>query len=66
MVVSSTCNSVNVLRQDNFLNNHERTIDPCDLVPGDLIVLPSTGIVMPCDAVLLSGQCIVNESMLTG
>lgn len=66
MVVSSTCNSVNVLRQDSVLNNQECAIDPCDLVPGDLIVLPSSGIVMPCDAVLLSGQCIVNESMLTG
>ncbi|NXG33729.1 AT133 ATPase, partial [Dromaius novaehollandiae] len=37
-----------------------------DLVPGDVILIPSNGIVMPCDAVLLSGTCIVNESMLTG
>ncbi|XP_070609984.1 polyamine-transporting ATPase 13A3 isoform X4 [Erythrolamprus reginae] len=37
-----------------------------DLVPGDVIVVPLRGMVMPCDAVLLSGTCIVNESMLTG
>lgn len=41
-------------------------IDPADLVPGDLIVLPAGNFVMPCDAVLLNGQCIVNESVLTG
>lgn len=37
-----------------------------DLVPGDVIVIPSNGTIMPCDAVLISGTCIVNESMLTG
>ena len=37
-----------------------------DLVPGDVVVIPSNGTIMPCDAVLISGTCIVNESMLTG
>ncbi|XP_068196725.1 polyamine-transporting ATPase 13A3-like [Antennarius striatus] len=37
-----------------------------DLVPGDVIVLPANGMVMPCDAALVQGSCIVNESMLTG
>nr|XP_013815063.1 PREDICTED: probable cation-transporting ATPase 13A3 [Apteryx mantelli mantelli] len=37
-----------------------------DLVPGDIMLIPSNGTIMPCDAVLLSGTCIVNESMLTG
>ncbi|XP_072475002.1 polyamine-transporting ATPase 13A3 isoform X2 [Notamacropus eugenii] len=37
-----------------------------DLVPGDIMVIPMNGTVMPCDAVLISGTCIVNESMLTG
>ncbi|XP_063923863.1 polyamine-transporting ATPase 13A3-like [Zophobas morio] len=36
------------------------------LVPGDMIVIPSHGCDMQCDAVLLNGNCIVNESMLTG
>ena len=37
-----------------------------ELVPGDVIVVPAQGCVMMCDAVLLSGNAIVNESMLTG
>ncbi|XP_042314211.1 LOW QUALITY PROTEIN: polyamine-transporting ATPase 13A3 [Sceloporus undulatus] len=37
-----------------------------ELVPGDVIVVPLNGMIMPCDAVLVSGTCIVNESMLTG
>lgn len=36
------------------------------LVPGDVIMIPPHGCIMACDAVLLSGNCIVNESMLTG
>lgn len=37
-----------------------------ELVPGDVIVIPGNGMTMPCDAVLIRGTCIVNESMLTG
>lgn len=37
-----------------------------DLVPGDVIVIPANGTIMPCDAALIQGTCIVNESMLTG
>lgn len=37
-----------------------------ELVPGDVIAVPSNGMVVPCDAVLVQGTCIVNESMLTG
>lgn len=36
------------------------------LVPGDIIEIPAHGCVMQCDAVLVNGNCIVNESMLTG
>ena len=36
------------------------------LVPGDILEVPRHGCVMQCDAVLISGNCIVNESMLTG
>ncbi|CAG5133043.1 unnamed protein product, partial [Candidula unifasciata] len=37
-----------------------------DLVPGDVIEIPRYGCDMQCDAVLVTGNCIVNESMLTG
>lgn len=36
------------------------------LVPGDVIIIPPSGCVVPCDAVLVAGTCIVNESVLTG
>ena len=36
------------------------------LVPGDVLIVPPTGMVMPCDAALLTGHAIVNEAMLTG
>lgn len=36
------------------------------LVPGDILVLPTQGGIMYCDAVLLNGSCIINESALTG
>ncbi|XP_075167305.1 polyamine-transporting ATPase anne boleyn isoform X2 [Haematobia irritans] len=36
------------------------------LVPGDIIEIPSSGCTMQCDAVLLSGNCILDEAMLTG
>lgn len=36
------------------------------LVPGDVILIPSHGCKMHCDAVLMNGTAIVNESMLTG
>uniref|UniRef100_A0A452RAB0 ATPase 13A3 n=1 Tax=Ursus americanus TaxID=9643 RepID=A0A452RAB0_URSAM len=45
---------------------NEEEIFSTDLVPGDVMVIPLNGTVMPCDAVLINGTCIVNESMLTG
>lgn len=37
-----------------------------ELVPGDVILLPERQYIMECDAILLSGTCVVSESMLTG
>ncbi|XP_062871022.1 cation-transporting ATPase 13A2 [Trichomycterus rosablanca] len=44
----------------------EESISSVELVPGDCVVIPSEGLLMPCDAALLAGECMVNESMLTG
>ncbi|KAF2158106.1 hypothetical protein K461DRAFT_251384 [Myriangium duriaei CBS 260.36] len=44
-----------------------RYVESGDLVPGDVyeVTDPNLG-QFPCDSLLLSGDCIVNESMLTG
>ena len=34
-------------------------------MPGDVIVVPEN-CMLPCDLILLTGSCVVNESMLTG
>lgn len=49
----------------SFLSVYEN-IYAIRLVPGDVIVIPPTGFLIPCDAVLVAGTCIVNESVLTG
>ncbi|XP_052745334.1 polyamine-transporting ATPase 13A3 isoform X1 [Bicyclus anynana] len=43
-----------------------RRVDSRALCPGDVLVLPAHGCTMLCDAALLTGSAIVNESMLTG
>ncbi|XP_043214514.1 polyamine-transporting ATPase 13A3-like isoform X1 [Amphibalanus amphitrite] len=53
---------VEVVRDDDSTQ-----VVPADcLVPGDIIVVPSHKTTLCCDAVLLTGNVIVNESMLTG
>ncbi|CAG0894721.1 unnamed protein product [Darwinula stevensoni] len=36
------------------------------LVPGDVVSIPSHGCLLHFDAILLTGSCLLNESMLTG
>uniref|UniRef100_A0A8C3A132 ATPase 13A3 n=1 Tax=Cyclopterus lumpus TaxID=8103 RepID=A0A8C3A132_CYCLU len=62
MVATHSIVRVSVCRANNEIDEILST----DLVPGDVMVIPSNGTIMPCDAVLVSGTCIVNESMLTG
>ncbi|XP_049825460.1 polyamine-transporting ATPase 13A3-like [Aethina tumida] len=66
LVEQSVCHQVKVVRQNLLCDSHELNLDPAELVPGDLIILPPNNFILPCDAVLLTGQCIVNESVLTG
>ncbi|KAF5282157.1 hypothetical protein FQR65_LT02854 [Abscondita terminalis] len=66
LVESSTTEEVVVSRPNSIYGSTELTVDSKVLVPGDLLVIPPTGCTMACDAVLLTGNCIVNESVLTG
>uniref|UniRef100_A0A8C9TPL4 ATPase cation transporting 13A2 n=1 Tax=Scleropages formosus TaxID=113540 RepID=A0A8C9TPL4_SCLFO len=44
----------------------EENVSSEELVPGDCLLIPPEGLMLPCDAALLVGECMVNESMLTG
>lgn len=46
-------------------NREHKKVMSGNLVPGDVVVVPDNCL-MPCDMILLTGSCIVNESMLTG
>lgn len=52
---------VTVKRDGNW-----RKISSDAVVPGDVLLLDTINWVLPCDMVLLSGSCILNESGLTG
>lgn len=44
-----------------------RYIPSSELVPGDVYEVTDPALTQfPCDSILLAGDCIVNESMLTG
>lgn len=58
----SKSSQVTILNGDST----ESTISSEDLVPGDVLIVPKEGFMLPCDTALISGTAIVNESMLTG
>ncbi|KAL5492024.1 hypothetical protein EMCRGX_G017412 [Ephydatia muelleri] len=60
-MVKQNC-SVTVIRDGRELHG----VSGESLVPGDVMVIPPSGMSMPCDAVLLTGTAIVNEASLTG
>ena len=44
-----------------------RQVESAELVPGDVYEVSDPSLTQfPCDSLLLAGDCIVNESMLTG
>uniref|UniRef100_A0A8C1IA76 ATPase cation transporting 13A2 n=1 Tax=Cyprinus carpio TaxID=7962 RepID=A0A8C1IA76_CYPCA len=57
---------VNVTVRRDIGGEAEECVSSEELVPGDCIVIPAEGLLLPCDAALLAGECMVNESMLTG
>ena len=54
---------ISVYRQRKWIK-----IDTTDILPGDLcsVLRNNDNNPLPCDMLLLRGQCIVDESMLTG
>lgn len=62
MIESLKTERIGVLNDSNEIES----IVADTLIPGDIIEIPVDGGIMACDAVLISGSCIVNESMLTG
>merc|ERR1719336_1747061 len=58
---------VRVVRSSRDGVGEEVELSSKELVPGDQILLPATGgYIVECDAVLVSGSAVANESMLTG
>ncbi|GME74449.1 unnamed protein product [[Candida] boidinii] len=48
-------------------NGFWKEVKSNELVPGDIYEISDPSLnVLPCDSILLTGDCIVNESMLTG
>lgn len=47
-------------------NGFWNKIDSDELVPGDVFEVDPSLTFLPCDALLINGECVVNESMLTG
>ena len=59
-LVSYSC-EVNVRRKMNKVSMNSDS-----LVPGDILILPENDFILPCDVLLMTGTCIVNESFLSG
>ncbi|RLV90384.1 Vacuolar cation-transporting ATPase YPK9 [Spathaspora sp. JA1] len=47
-------------------NGFWKQIDSSELVPGDIFELDPSLTLIPCDCLLINGECVINESMLTG
>ncbi len=50
----------------NSEDSQIQVVDSKQLLPGDIVDIPSEGMVLSFDAVLMAGGVVVNESMLTG
>ncbi|KAK6465062.1 cation translocating P-type ATPase [Scheffersomyces coipomensis] len=47
-------------------NGFWKQIESKYLVPGDVFEVDPSLSIVPCDALLINGECVINESMLTG
>ncbi|KAG8581500.1 hypothetical protein GDO81_007691, partial [Engystomops pustulosus] len=62
MVSSNNSMKVTILGKDGDIQELESQY----LVPGDVMILTGRRIYLPCDSLLITGSCVVNEGMLTG
>ncbi|XP_040284285.1 probable cation-transporting ATPase 13A4 isoform X2 [Bufo bufo] len=62
MVASNNSMKVTILTKNGDIQELESQY----LVPGDVMVLSRNRFHLPCDSILLTGGCVVNEGMLTG
>lgn len=62
------CKLLPLSAQDTVVNACKgRYVQSRELVPGDIYEVTDPALTQfPCDSLLLAGDCIVNESMLTG
>ena len=65
--LDGNCNKVKVKRKYLLKNENQLyyELNIIELLPGDIILLKNNDYV-PCDCIILNGECIVNESDLTG
>jgi cation-transporting ATPase 13A3/4/5 len=55
------------LERISLTSDQGRYVASSELVPGDVYEVTDPALTQfPCDSLLLAGDCIVNESMLTG
>lgn len=54
-----------VFRRTSSGQIEKKEIDSSELVPGDVIEVPANKR-LPCDLILYEGQCLIDESVLTG
>jgi predicted P-type ATPase len=60
--IAFSSTTVTVVREGREMSG----VPSSSIVPGDVLVVLPSGLLLPCDAALLTGQAIVNEAMLTG
>ena len=54
-----------MLRKSSDNQIYHKEIKSYEIVPGDIFEI-ANGSTIPCDCIILEGECIVNEAMLTG
>jgi cation-transporting ATPase 13A2 len=57
---------VNIFKLNDKGVRVEQKTSSRELVPGDVVEIPDSGLSLPCDIILMNGIVIVNEALLTG